>query len=451
MARIGFGKLRRGRVINGRYRVEGPIGRGGMSQVVCATDLRRGCKVAIKVPQVERRRPKDLARIVREARTIAQLASPHTARLLDSGVFVDEGVEVPYLVLEYIDGVDLAIWLRAKGPLDVTMATTIVVQACEAIEEAQARGLVHRDIKPANLMLTTSAAGELITKVLDFGVAQARWPDDPRLTATGELVGSPFYMAPEQMRPAAEVSASADVWALGVVLFEAITGQRPFEAPSLPDLCLKILLDEPPPMVDDCPAELVAIVSRCLAKEPTERYASAGELAQALRAFAAASVTISPLDIELAAIEAAEAEQLSSDDIQLELPRRRMRSPRRGLGAALLAIGLAIGLGASEHVEPLATPTSPPIEMRSESPTMSPSVTVLPIEPPPALPRARPPAATRAKRATAQRTHAASPKPMPPAASIAVFHDPASVATAPPMDPVSTPPPTARDPLVSPF
>jgi serine/threonine-protein kinase len=349
MARGGFGTLRPGQIVNARYRIEDLVGRGGMSRVVSATDLQTDRRVALKVLHAERAgSPKDVARLVREARATRQLSSPHAARLFDTGAFIEEGVEIPYLVLELVDGVNLATWLRAKGRLDAPTAATIVWQACDAIAEAHAQGLVHRDIKPANLMLMASARGELVTKVLDFGIARECNADESRLTSTGDLVGSPAYMAPEQMRPGSNVDVRADVWTLGVVLFEMVAGRLPFESPSLPDLCLKILLDDPA-VPDDVPAELAVIVRRCLAKEPSERFASAREVADALRPLTVPSLKITTTDIELSALEAAVRDRVpSSDGVSFEPPRVSRRAPRAWARAAFVALavgvlGLAIG------------------------------------------------------------------------------------------------------------
>ncbi len=473
MARSSFGTLRRGQVVSARYCIEDLIGRGGMGQVMCATDLHDHRKVALKVPHTDRARSrKDVRRLRREARVVAQLTSPYAARLFDTGTLVDDGVEIPYLVLEYVDGVDLATWLRARGPLTATMAATVGWQVCDAIGEAHARGILHRDIKPANLMLSASASGRLVTKVLDFGIARECDARDPRLTSTADLVGSPTYMAPEQMRPSADVDARADVWALGVVMFEALAGRPPFESASLPDLCLKIMLDEPPPLPDSCPAELAASVRRCLAKDPGERYASARELAESLRDLASPSLTISQTDLELAAIDGA-AHEKGADPVsdvasgfRPLVARTRSSRPllRMGVPAAVLVLvlGLTIGPGAPDS-DAGAGRGDVPASPRIETPIATDARTAPRIETPIAAEmRAVPPSAPEHIEATAPIAPHHTAASTPARASrhggarahvkreVRGSVGPGDVPS-PPSKPTTTAASRARDPLASPF
>ncbi len=345
--------VKRGRVINGRYRIEDVLGRGGMGVVMSARDLQRDAPVALKLPY--RMRGRDAARLVAEARAVERLSSPHVAKLYEAGTFDDGGLEVPFLALEYVDGVDLATWLHARGPIAGADAAAIVLQACDAIGEAHGLGLVHRDVKPANLMLTASAAGELVVKVLDFGIARLAGErrDEHGLTATGDLVGSPLYMAPEQLRPSDAVDARSDVWALGVVLFEAITGRPPFEAAGLPELCLHILLDEPPPLPDDCPAAVADVLERCLDKLPDARFQSARELADALRPIAAPAPRMRAEELDLATLAAGD-DGGSVDGLadRSATVRRSLRHwHRRAIAVGAFAVAIAGGLAVSRHVE----------------------------------------------------------------------------------------------------
>jgi eukaryotic-like serine/threonine-protein kinase len=195
---------------------------------------------------------------------------------------------VPYMVMELLEGGDLAQTLSQRGRVPVELAADWIVQACEAVAEAHAAGIVHRDLKPQNLFLARTVGGAVNVKVLDFGVAKSveTMASGPgALTRTRAMLGSPMYMAPEQMRSARGVDCRADVWALGVVLFELLTQRMPFESDTLPDLCLKVVSDPPQSLLElrpEVPAAMVKIVERCLEKDVNRRFANAAELASAL-------------------------------------------------------------------------------------------------------------------------------------------------------------------------
>ncbi|MEO7111487.1 MAG: serine/threonine-protein kinase, partial [Polyangiaceae bacterium] len=169
-------------------------------------------------------------------------------------------------------------------------AVEIVLQACDAIVEAHAAGIVHRDLKPQNLFVTHKANGKPLIKVLDFGVS--KWTtagEDLSLTDSSVVVGSPLYMAPEQMRAARNAEPRSDIWALGVILYELLAGKVPFDGATVTELCLKVVTDPPVPLLDvraDIPEPLASIVARCLEKDPTKRFENVGMLAQALEPFA---------------------------------------------------------------------------------------------------------------------------------------------------------------------
>jgi hypothetical protein len=190
--------------------------------------------------------------------------------------------------MELLEGADLAQTLLERGPVPVEVAADWVAQACEAVAEAHAAGIVHRDLKPQNLFLARTVGGAVKVKVLDFGVAKSveSMASGPgALTRTRAMLGSPLYMSPEQMRSARTVDARVDVWALGVVLFELMTQRMPFEADTLPELCLKVVGERPLSLVElrpDVPTAMVRIVERCLEKDVDKRFANAAELATAL-------------------------------------------------------------------------------------------------------------------------------------------------------------------------
>jgi serine/threonine-protein kinase len=194
------------------------------------------------------------------------------------------------MVMEYLEGMDLAKVLEKDGPLPVVTVTEWILQACEAIAEAHAAGIVHRDLKPQNLFLARTVGGLQGVKVLDFGVSKSIGSMSAELgslTRTRTMLGSPLYMSPEQMRSARDVDATADIWALGVVLFELLTGRWPYEAQTMPELCLKVVSEPPQSLAalrPEVPALLVAVIERCLSKDPAARYANAAELASALEA-----------------------------------------------------------------------------------------------------------------------------------------------------------------------
>jgi eukaryotic-like serine/threonine-protein kinase len=275
--------LKPGTVVDEKYRVERMLGKGGMGMVLAATHLSLGTRVALKFMHADMaKHPKVVERFFREARASAKLKSEHICRVSD--VASIDGA--PFIVMELLDGTDLAKVLAREGRLSVDRAADYVLQACIGIAEAHAAGIVHRDLKPGNLFLTTRADGTPLIKVLDFGVATA--PRDDRnfsLTQTTTVLGSPGYMSPEQLRSGKGVDERTDIWALGVILFELLAGRQPFVADSLTELALKIGMDPTPTLPGDRP-DLDAIVRRCLDKDPDKRYRNVAELADAIAPFA---------------------------------------------------------------------------------------------------------------------------------------------------------------------
>jgi serine/threonine protein kinase len=261
-----------------RYQIDEVIGRGSMGFVFAARDLREGRPVAIKFL----RRPPvggddAVERFAREARAVMNLKTDRVARFYDVGN-TDEGV--PYIVMERLHGEELGAAIGRLGPAD---AVDIILQSCEVLGEAHDAGIVHRDIKPANLFLTRGADGARVVKVLDFGIAKfiPRGGGDPSLTLASTLLGSPYYMAPEQVLGDREIDGRADIWSLGVVLHEMLSGEVPFCGESLAVVGAAVL-HAAPPALDHVAGPLRAVVDRCLRKERGERYASVWELARDL-------------------------------------------------------------------------------------------------------------------------------------------------------------------------
>jgi serine/threonine-protein kinase len=279
-----------GDVIAGKYRVERVIGAGGMGAVVEATHLALEQRVAIKF-MLERDAEKDrgLQRFEREARAANKLRSEHVPRMIDFGT-LDGGT--PYLVMELLEGRDLARMIQSSGALPIDEACEIGVQVCEALAEAHSRGIIHRDIKPANLFVTRRADGSPSVKVLDFGIAKHLDPagiDPQSLTRSNAMLGSPLYMPIEQFRSAREVDARSDIWSLGIVLYQALTGELPFVADNMGALIMVLLSEEPRPpsaLRRDIPPALSDAVLRCLGRKPADRFQNVAELAEALSSFA---------------------------------------------------------------------------------------------------------------------------------------------------------------------
>jgi serine/threonine protein kinase len=288
--------VQEGDLLAGKYRVEKVLGFGGMGVVVSAFrgDLEQ--RVAVKfLGQAAAERPDAAERFRREARAAAKIRSEHVARVLDVGT-LDNGL--PYMVMEYLEGNDIADELRRLERLPILEAVEFILQAIEALAEAHAAGVVHRDLKPGNLFLARRADGSRRVKVLDFGISKAlsgSSVEELSLTKTAALIGSPLYMAPEQMRSAKDVDTRADIWSLGAMLYEMLTGQPPYTGESIPQLCAALLHDEPIPLRQhrpEIPEGLEQAVLRCLAKNRDDRFPTVWELGRALLPFALADSRI---------------------------------------------------------------------------------------------------------------------------------------------------------------
>ena len=278
-----------GDVVAGKYRVERVLGSGGMGVVVAATHLELDQLVALKfiLPQALSGKG-NVERFMREARAAVRLKSEHVARVYDVG---RDAEDRPFMVLELLEGMDLAKLNKQKGPLPVADAVEYMLQACEALVEAHAAGIVHRDLKPQNLFVTRRLNGTPLVKVLDFGIAKAIGPGAAgqlSLTDSAAIIGSPLYMAPEQMRSARTAEIRSDIWALGVILFELLGGQLPFDGETVTEVCIRVVNEQPAALVSLRPAldpALIAIVMRCLEKEPEARWHNVSGLAAALEPF----------------------------------------------------------------------------------------------------------------------------------------------------------------------
>ncbi len=280
-------RLKTGEIVLGKYKVEGALGGGGMGEVFRATHLVLHSRVAIKVLRKSQIGTSDgVARLVREARSLAQISSAHVCRVLDVEAIPDRG---PALVMELLEGNDLRTELSREGRIPYPRAVRYVLEACDALAEAHDLGIVHRDLKPANLFVVKRAPRPDYVKVLDFGLAKALGGVDGISTLTGDVLGSPRYMSPEQIFAPAGVDGRSDVWSLGVILYELVAGVHPFHADNVMQVTLNIRTAQPTllaPRAPDVPAGLEEVVARCLTKDREQRYPNAEALAHALAPYA---------------------------------------------------------------------------------------------------------------------------------------------------------------------
>ncbi|MGO9838754.1 MAG: protein kinase domain-containing protein [Polyangiaceae bacterium] len=331
-----------GDIIAGKYAVVRRLGEGGMAVVFEATHIRLRQRLAIKVqrpdvPEFDQ----CLARFEREARATAQLRSVHAARVVDVDTLPNG---LPYMVMEYLEGCDLDAQISTHGAFSVEQAVDVVLQVASAMEEAHGLGIVHRDLKPSNLFMCPIAERRVV-KVLDFGISKIEDSGDSRLTAANEYFGTPAYAAPEQIRDASSADARSDVWSLGVILFELLTGRTPFLG-SPASVIAKVMVDPIPWPLDlrpDLSPELALLVMRALERDPRKRFQTMREMADALGPFgpstSAATVVADTQRGRGRLGEILVTEQLISQaDLELALGEQR----RRGhlLGRVLLDMGL---------------------------------------------------------------------------------------------------------------
>ncbi len=313
-------RVRPGEVLADKYVVERVLAEGGMGVVVAARHNQLGRRVALKFLLPELCTQKEVvARFLREAQSMTSIQNEHVARVLDVGTTA-EGA--PYMVMEFLEGEDLGQMLERRGRLGTEEAVEFVLQGMEAVAEAHLHGIVHRDLKPSNLFVTQRPDGSPLVKVLDFGISKVSTEGAAAdLTHAQGLLGSPLYMAPEQIRSSRSVDVRADVWALGIILYELMCGHTPFDdAETVQAVLAAIVADDPPSLQSvrpDVPAGLSDIVARCLKRPRDERFATVAELATALHPFATREARLSIERIER--VEA-HSKRLSSPEIRVATP-----------------------------------------------------------------------------------------------------------------------------------
>ncbi|MEO8875590.1 MAG: serine/threonine-protein kinase, partial [Polyangiaceae bacterium] len=348
-----------GELIAGKYLVEACIGIGGMGAVVAARHTELGARVAIKVllPQMAED-PEAIARFSREARAMFNLRSEHAAKVLDVGRLPNGG---PFMVMEYLSGSDLATVLGQRGHFTPMEAAHLVLQACEAVAEAHSLGIVHRDLKPQNLFLTTRVDGAASVKVLDFGISKMPLGNGEQMNIThsSAVMGTPLYMSPEQLHSSASADSRSDIWAIGVVLYELLTGHVPFDAPSAPALYALMLSSTPKPpneILLEIPAELSLVVMRCLERDREKRFPNVAALAAALERFAPDSM--SGAGVRLQAVHDRSSERRDPDGLNetqeaTAVPTQatwedstNRRKRKRNVTVSVVGVALAVAIGA---------------------------------------------------------------------------------------------------------
>jgi serine/threonine-protein kinase len=272
-----------GEILLGKYRVEAIIGVGGMGRVVKASHMYLQQPVAIKILLPESASSEStVARFLREAQSTVRLRSEHIARVMDVGTLPDGA---PFMVMEFLEGHDLNQILRHHGPQQPQAVVDLLLQACEGMAEAHAMGIIHRDIKPSNFFITRRPDGSNLLKILDFGISKTP-AELSEITGQQTVIGTPTYMAPEQMASARQTDPRSDIWSIGVVMYQLLAGRPPFEAETYPQLVLKVSSAPPAPLHVALPPGLQDIVFRCLEKDPSRRIQSVGELARMLAPYA---------------------------------------------------------------------------------------------------------------------------------------------------------------------
>ena len=428
-----------GSIIAGKYRVERVLGEGGMGVVVHATHLALDEPVAIKFLRPEVAQNEEAAaRFTREAKAALRVKSEHIGRVLDIDRLEDG---LPYIVMEFLEGTDLDERIQRAGRMGITEAVDAVIQACIALSEAHAQGVIHRDIKPANLFETRDSRGRSVLKVLDFGISKVTGERARVLTAPQTAMGSVSYMSPEQLMSSGDVDHRTDIYALGVTLYELLTGVLPFVADTIPQIVALILNEEAVPVTahrPDVPAEIGEAVRQAMSMDAELRQATVLDLAETLRPFASArgqatlerfvATGTSPTMVSQGPAPRARTggdttQAVISPSSPTRAKRTRWWLVPAGGAIASVVIASAMILGGGDNHATTATPTVLP---QSPAASTRPSSRTAPTSDPRAAP-APPPtaAATNSTTPTASATHspngpsAERPIPKPPAKRVA--------------------------------
>jgi serine/threonine protein kinase len=356
-----------GVTIGGKYLIVRFLAEGGMGAVYEAQHLVIKRRFAVKFLRADLARRRDLlTRFKREAATTGALEGENIAAALDFGIATDGA---PYIVLEYLDGIDLGALLARDGRLPVERAADLVIQACAGMQEAHAARVVHRDLKPRNLFVCRRRDGHDLLKILDFGVAKWLAPDaNSQATRTGSMVGTPAYMSPEQARGETDIGALADVYALGVILYEMLVGRTPHRGDSFNAVMHNIATQPPMPLrAEGCEfaPELEAIVSRALSSDPAARQPSAAQLARELTPFARRHVWPEPSESTCGDEPSRRFADLAANSRSVPAPRQEpsdeAASPPRGHRRLVASSGIFLLAGLVVVLLVTGLPRSTPV------------------------------------------------------------------------------------------
>jgi eukaryotic-like serine/threonine-protein kinase len=365
-----------GDVLAGKYRIVRVVGEGGMGIVYEARHARLGHRVAIKVlREKERQIDEFVQRFEREARAAARLKSPNTMRVHDVDQLSDG---TPFMVMEYLEGVDLDTELGGRGRLPVEEAVGYVLQACSAVAEAHSFGIVHRDLKPHNLFLTGDDTVRHV-KLLDFGISKIRDEGETSVTLTRSSLGTPLYMSPEQIRSARNADARADIWSLGVILYELLTGKPPFDGEGPSGVIASITADPPVPPIElrpGLPKTISDAVIKALEKNPANRFQTVADLAETLVPYGPPGAWIPPASgasnpsnprISLSDIPRVSAEAITEPAPHLlaaeyiSSSETKVHGSKRPLVIALLAVLVSVATAVFFLTRPAEPEPSPPV------------------------------------------------------------------------------------------
>lgn len=455
-----------GEVVGEKYRLVRLLGEGGMGSVYEARHDLIGRRFAVKFLHAElASHPEILARFRREAQAAGSLENENIAAVTDFGSSPDGA---PYIVMEFLEGEDVAKTLARFGPMSIQRAAHILIQVCRGLFAAHGRGIVHRDLKPENLLLQQRGDGQDLVKILDFGIAKLKSTEGPQnQTRTGITLGTPYYMPPEQARGQKELDERADIYALGVILFELLSGRKPHDGENYNSILYSILMQAAPRIEtfrSDLPPDLAAIVHRAMAADPNDRFQTVSELSQALAPYTGRSITPAPTLGHASTVMAppAASQRSTSTRAPVALTPSMPYStatpvPRSNAGLFIgLAAVLVAGVGGAAWFftrTPTVAETAPsaaPVVAAVAQPTPVPSLAPTPVAPPPEPPAPEAAASTSASAAPAAPAPAVAARPLKgvkgskPQEKPVVAPAPAAATPPPAARPAPTPRPAAK-------